>query len=625
MTPRISLFLKKYSTDINVIDKLFVSSYLKINKYDVKNNELLKSYIVTDHHNSDKDALITFINILNKEKSSFTLEDLIELFEFVISPAEKEVNGAVYTPSYIRDYIVDYVIDNIPEQEIGLKKYADISCGCGGFFFTLIKTIKARCNCTVASIISDCIYGVDIAPYSIQRTKLLLSLIALSYGEDQPEYDYNLYVDNSLSFDWTQINEIRDNGGFDAIIGNPPYVSSSKIDSGSKHLLENWSVSKTGKTDLYIPFFQIAIQNLRPNGILGYITVNNFYRSLNGRAIRQYFANNSYYLKFIDFGSEQVFRGRSTYTCICFVRRVQGNIQYTKSKSKEVCNLLDADFIPIEYDNLNHHEGWILQNDSISDTIKKIEKAGVKLGNCFDIKNGFATLKNEIYLFKPTSFDSLFYYFNRNGNQYKVERKICRDAIKPNTLKKETDIKNSIEKLIFPYNISEEKKIILISDDTLKQDYPNAYSYLLEHQETLANRDKGTREYESWYAYGRNQAITINGFKLMFPYISDYPYFVFSDQRDLLFYNGYALVSEKKEDLLIAQKVLMSKLFWFYIKHTSKPYGSNYFALAKNYVKNFGYFQFNVNQKQMLLELNDKNLIDRFLCELYEVNPNEIV
>lgn len=622
MTNRIRNFLKSYSFDTYDIDKLLISAFVKVNNYIVNNNRLLLEHIIefdNDEH------LNRFVRIIKEENIILDEEQLISLFEFVISPAEKEVNGAIYTPAYIRDYIVEHVIDNLNQQEITQKKYADISCGCGGFFFSLIKSIKARCNVTVASIISNCIYGVDIAPYSIQRTKLLLSLLALSYGEDQPEYNFNLFVDNSLSFDWTQIEKIRENGGFDVIIGNPPYVSSSKIDSKSKLLLENWSVSKTGKTDLYIPFFQIAIESLRPNGILGYITVNNFYRSLNGRAIRQYFADNSYYLKFIDFGSEQVFRGRSTYTCICFIHRTQGYILYTKSKSKEIFNLRNNDFIPEDYNNLNHHEGWILQNDSIREILNKIENTGKKLGHCFDIKNGFATLKNEVYLFKPTLFDSQFYYFTRNGKEYKIEKGICRDAIKPNTLKKETDIKDSIEKLIFPYNISEERKIVLISDDSLKKDYPNAYDYLLEHQEQLANRDKGTRIYENWYAYGRNQAITINGFKLMFPYISDYPYFVFSDQRDLLFYNGYALVSNSKEDLLIAQKVLMSKLFWFYIKHTSKPYGSNYFALAKNYVKNFGYFQFDLNQRQILLNAVDSNFVDQYLCELYRINYDDIL
>lgn len=621
MTNKIRYFLKKYSFNPYNIDRLLISAYIKVNGYVVQNNTLLLEHIIED---DDDGYLNRFVEILDEENITLNEEQLIHLFEFVISPAEKEVNGAVYTPAYIRDYIVENVLENFNLQEISHKKYADISCGCGGFFFTLINAIKARCNVTVSSIISDCIYGVDIAEYSIQRTKLLLSLIALSYGEDQVEYNFNLFVGNSLSFDWALLDSIKDNGGFDAIIGNPPYVSSSKIDAESKLLLENWSVTKTGKTDLYIPFFQIAIQNLRPNGILGYITVNNFYRSLNGRAIRQYLADNSYFLKFIDFGSEQVFRGRSTYTCICFIQRTRGDILYTKTKCKEICNLQEANFIHIEYCNLNHQQGWVLQHNSIQNIIGKIENTGRKLGESFDIKNGFATLKNDIYLFNPVVSDSSFFYFARNGKEYKIEKDICRNAIKPNTLKSECDIENSIEKLIFPYIISVEKRIKLISEDFFKTNYPNAYLYLLENKEILQQRDKGTREYEGWYAYGRNQAIAINGFKLLFPYISDNPYFVFSNQRDLLFYNGYALVSENIDDLLIAQKVLMSKLFWFYIKHTSKPYGSNYFALAKNYVKNFGYFQFNQNQKNVLSDLNNKDLIDKYLCDIYGIELKDI-
>ena len=91
----------------------------------------------------------------------------------------------------------------------------------------------------------------------------------------------------------------RDNGGFDIIIGNPPYVSSSKISQESKDALCNWSVTRTGKTDLYIPFFQIALECLNDNGILGYITVNNFYRSVNGRAFRAYVSYYGYDFKII--------------------------------------------------------------------------------------------------------------------------------------------------------------------------------------------------------------------------------------------------------------------------------------------------------------------------------------
>lgn len=621
MTNKIRNFLNKFSSNPCDIDRLLVSAFIKVNGYVVHNNYLLLEHVVESDNEED---LNRFVELLCEENVTLDIEQLIHLFEFVISPAEKEVNGAVYTPSNIRDFIVTRVLENLNFHQYPQRKFADISCGCGGFFFSLIKAIRTISSVPVSNIIANCIYGVDIADYSIQRTKLLLSLIALTYGEDLFEYSFNLYVGNSLSFDWALVDSIRDNGGFDAIIGNPPYVSSSKIDSESKALLENWSVSKTGKTDLYIPFFQIALQNLRDNGVLGYITVNNFYRSLNGRAVRQYFADNKYLLRLIDFGSQQIFRGRSTYTCICLIQKAQGFIQYINCNSSEIRSLIDDDFINIEYDDLNHHEGWILQNRLISDCIEKIENTGVKLGECFDIKNGFATLRNDVFLFKPDFFDGLYYHLEKNGKQYLIEPRLCRKAIKPNTLKHESEIEDCIKLLIFPYQITKDRKIKLISERTLLSEYPNAYAYLLDNKLILSMRDKGARSYEDWFAYGRNQAITIDGYKLMFPYISDYPYFVFSNQRDLLFYNGYALVSENEEDLQVAKKVLTSDLFWFYIKHTSKPYGSNYYALAKNYVKNFGYFQFNPIQRQTLLDLNDSDLINRYLCDLYEIDFRSI-
>ena len=78
--------------------------------------------------------------------------------------------------------------------------------------------------------------------------------------------------------------------------------------------------------------------------------------------------------------------------------------------------------------------------------------------------------------------------------------------------------------------------------------------------------------------------------------MSDKPYFVFTDELDLLFYNGYALVSDTEDELRFIQKILKSDVFWYYIKHTSKPYGGDYFALAKNYVKNFGVYNFSNDQ-----------------------------
>jgi len=620
MNQYILKFLKSYSYNVWDVNCLLVSSFLAVNGLENIRNEFVKDFIIPATDNVKFKLLSEFIALLNAEEKHFGIEQLIELFEFVISPLEKEVNGAVYTPEYIRVNIINNVLLHITTEELQFKRFADISCGCGGFFYTLSQIIKERTNNLFIDIYRNNIFGVDIEEYSIERTKLLLILNAILEGEDEVEFHFNLYVGNSLEFDWNDIDNIRDNGGFDAIIGNPPYVSSSKIDARSKLLLENWSVSKTGKPDLYIPFFQIGIENLRPGGVLGYITVNNFYRSLNGRGIRNYLSEKNHSIKIIDFGSEQVFKGRSTYTCICFIyKNINGSIFYVKSESKRINEIQQQNFIRLDYNDLSNQDGWIMQNQKVSSILNQIENTGVKLGKYFDIKNGFATLKNDVFLFTPTNEDELRYFFEKDGISYWIEKSICRDAIKPNTLKTEGEIISKIEKLIFPYFYSESKTIDLFKEDVMVRDFPLAYGYLTKYKLILSQRDKGKREYDAWYAFGRNQAIGILGLKLLFPYISNVPYFVYSNQTDLLFYNGYALISENEEDLLIAQKVLNSKLFWYYITHTSKPYGSSYFALAKNYVKNFGYYQFSNGEKAALLEMTDKEEIDKFLMKIYKI------
>lgn len=97
------------------------------------------------------------------------------------------------------------------------------------------------------------------------------------------------------------------------------------------------------------------------------------------------------------------------------------------------------------------------------------------------------------------------------------------------------------------------------------------------------------------------------------PYITNTPCFVYTNDQDLLFYNGYVIFSDSIEELHILQKILMSKIFWFYIENTSKPYAGNYFSVAKNYIKNFGICSLNDTEKFELLNLEDIDKINDFL------------
>lgn len=630
MNQNILKYLREYSYQEQDINRLLVSSFIRMNNIEEVNNELIKSFIIENENEVENKQLEKFITFFD---SKFDIEFLLELFEFVISPEDKEVNGAVFTPEYIREYIIKQILEEFEEQgrNINNLKFGDIACGCGGFFKTIAEEYRAKLGKSYFDIYNENIFGLDIQNYSIIRTKILLTLHAIINGEDRQTFNFNLFTGDALEFDWI----IQINDGLDAVVGNPPYVGSSNLEEHTKRLMKNWSVSSTGKLDLYIPFFQIGLRWLNDNGILGYITVNNFYRSLNGRALRNFFSDNSYSFKLIDFGSEQVFKSRLTYTCICQIGKTHGNLLYTNTTPQGINSLEKKDFITFDYNQLNNIDGWQLEDAKTQLNLQKLENAGEKLGNLFNIRNGFATLRNNIYLFTPINQDENFYYFEKEGQQFQIEINICRDAIKPNILKDESDLPRLMEKIIFPYNIvvqnnydlfqSQTNRLVtVIEEEIFQRNFPNAYNYLYSQKNELAKRDKGQRDYEAWYAYGRSQALNIIGLKLLFPYISDLPYFVFTSDADLLFYNGYALVSDSEEDLKFIQKILKTDVFWYYIKRTSKPYANNYFALAKNYIKNFSVPSFTDKEKKAFMKLKKKEVINRFLFDKYNITDIEL-
>jgi len=609
----ILLFLESNSLDGTSVDKILISSFLEFNEIEVTNNSFIKDLLVKNDDLYLKNKLNKFIALLGKNLEKYSFEVLINLFEFVISPADKTVNGAVYTPKSIREFIGGNCLQDLQND----SKIGDLSCGCGGFLYDYSILLRRKFNKSFYEIYNDNIYGIDITKYSITRTKIILSLLAISEGEDVEEFSFNLYEGNSLEFDWFAENEeILNNNGFDYIVGNPPYVGANNIDEYSRKLLPNWKTTTTGKADLYIPFFEIGYKWLKVNGVLGYITVSSFMKSLNGRALRNYFLENKIDLRLIDFGGEQIFKGRRTYTCIAFLKKSQGNISYIKSSKEELFDILDVSYTNVSYDELLKDESWTFGNREF---VSKIEKTGNKLGDIVNIKNGFATLRNKIYLFNPYDEKGRYYFFEKKGIQYKVEKEICRDAIKPNILKTPSDIQNFKEKIIFPYTYSELGEVIVLKDSEFKRLYPFAYKYLNGFKKELAERDRGNKTYEEWFSYGRSQALNVKGLRLLFPYISDKPHFIFSEEEDLLFYNGFAVLSDSKEDLLLLQKILYSDVFWKYVTFKSRHYENGYFSLAKNYIKNFGIPELNKAEKKKIINFKRQSSVDSFLLEKYDL------
>ena len=601
---------QKCSTNPWFVDRLIISSFLEINNLKPTKNNLLKAYTINSKCKKEYSSLLEFVSEINEETKVFGFEELIELFEFVISPADRIINGAIYTPQNIRTFIVSESFKKINSIDNSIK-ISDIAMGCGGFLFNASIELKKRTGKTYSEIFRNNIFGLDIQEYSVNRTKLLLSLLALQSGEDIEEFQFNLFQGDSLDFDWT--NNINDFNGFSIILGNPPYVCARNLDNETKEKLKNWEVCQSGNSDLYIPFFQIAIENLAKNGTLGFITMNSFFKSLNGRALRDYFQRKELAISIIDFGSEQVFKSKNTYTCICFIdNKEQQFISYTESETKKLGTKLN--FKKIKYNFLDSKKGWNLKDNK---TISKIESTGVPFGELYQTRHGIATLKNEIFIFRPVDEDEKFFYL-QNGSIYKIEKGICKDIVNSNKLSREVNLNKLKEKVIFPYDEQEKPK--LLDEKFMKESFPEAYKYLQNKRKILAERDKGKGNYENWFAFGRTQSLEKIKNKMFFPKYSDRtPSFIINSDDDLLFYNGLAVVGSTKTEMEILKKIMESSIFWYYIKTTSKPYSSDYYSLNGNYIKNFGICELTEKEKRFLIDETDQSILNEFFEDKYEI------
>ena len=181
MKTRIVAYFKRYGiTEEKLVNRLLVSLYAKYNEINVIENKRIKDLII-NHHEELAIRLNGLCDLIeNSSLGSISFETLVNCFEFVISPSDRVVNGSVYTPKNIRQRIIHECLDDVPTERLQTIRIADIACGCGGFLLDVAEYLHERTGNSYAHIFHQNLFGIDIQGYSIERTKILLSLLAPS-------------------------------------------------------------------------------------------------------------------------------------------------------------------------------------------------------------------------------------------------------------------------------------------------------------------------------------------------------------------------------------------------------------------------------------------------------------
>ena len=605
--------LRVYTTNEFDIERMIVYALVKKENVVYNNSKTLSNYLA----GIDESLCIQAIDFFKKSNINLSLDFLVELFEQIIPDIEKKEKGIVYTPYEIKEYIVSHACKTSSAPTV-----IDPSCGCGAFLVTAAQYIHQNFDLNYNEIISKKIFGIDIDKCAIRRAKILLSLLAC-INQEYEDISFNFICSNALDPKTIKKAKKWQSKGFDCVIGNPPYVRFRNMGDKSKELLNNWTSADTGNVDLYMPFFEVGMTLLKKGAVLSYITPNSYIQSVNGRKLREYLANQKNLIQIVDFRDAQVFKNVTSYTCITTVNTAIKNdiIRYVRINEEETL----GNHTYSEYKTSTFPNGmpWRMRKSEIDSVIEKLESSGTPLSK-WKIRNGLATLKNDIYFFSPAKEDSKYYYRIYDGVEYQIEREICIKVVKPNIIKSEHDLTDKTEIAIFPYKLKN-NLFAVIDENELMTKYPHTYRFFVNYKDVLQQRDKGTANYPTWYAYGRTQGMNNFGKKLLIPYIAGEPIAVLSLEENLLFYCGYALISEDEQELRILKCFLESDAFWYYIYHTSKPYSKGYMAFAKNYIINFSIPSISETETEYLLSNPPREDLNKWIWNKYGIAVTPLI
>lgn len=452
-------------------------------------------------------------------------------------------------------------------------RIVDPACGSGAFLIQALNRLVEEYRWVVAeeeritgerrlfdqdaiirSILSHNIYGVDINQESVEITKLALWLHTAAPGQPLCSLDHNIRCGNSLvgpdfadfydqrhetlfaavdpnererinAFDWyAAFPEVFAHGGFDCVIGNPPYIKlqnfrRAQADTAA-YLIEAknpdgspvYASTQSGNFDMYLPFIEKGIRILKPEGRMGYIAPNVWMVNEYGKPLRQLIRRNRNLDRWLDFKSYQVFDEAITYTSLQFFRGSPVpalTCAFAPDGNAAAIVWEKADQIP--YEELPEVDPWILAPMREKEMLGKLLASHPPLSS-FAAENavGFRGIESgadEFYHFDRVAPNQ--YVGAKNGARMdmrgvkvQLDDGIMRKLVSSEDAKRYCQ-PNPSRYSIFPY-VTDAKSATLLSESELKSTYPLCSKWFEEHESNLRQRDTGAMNVAvGWFAYTR--------------------------------------------------------------------------------------------------------------------------
>ena len=569
--------------------------------------------------------------------------------------SKRKQDGVFYTPPYITKYIVENTVGRLctekkAELHIDEAEYfadhrrqmqtkkrlldqlhqyrdwllqitiLDPACGSGAFLNAALQFLMAEhrlideMEAKVAgsslvfqdvenSILENNLFGVDINEESVEIAQLALWLRTAKPHRKLNTLSENIKCGNSLisdpeiagpkAFNWQeQFPKVFEKGGFDVVIGNPPYVRIQGIKSSQElesYYFENTFQSAKGRYDLYILFIEQALNLIKDKGLASYILPHNFMTGNLGAGIRELLSNKHLVEEIVHFGSHLVFEEALTYTCIIKLSKDNDVIRFASINPKDLNQ--EIPFESIDYSSLGKGK-WNLTNASNKVILDKISEEKHHVSDFFsNVGRGIVTGMDDCFIMTGTISNGLFNGYSKALKEnVQIEAELMKPILMGNSVHAYSKL-HAEQYVLYPHIIKDGRTEIM-REELLESSYPLAYSYLLNFKEILvAKKIKYKTNPQYWYSLhnSRDMSLFVEK-KIITPYLANKCQMSIDNDGGMFTNDKCSILklSPQYVDLYLPYlAILNSKLCWFFIANTSSEFAGGYFVFSNLFVNPF--------------------------------------